>query len=249
MATVNRWDNDGEFEQHTIVKVEGKPGEYFILFDGSLGIGCPSDFEPRPGDEAILFGRGIGYPVRGLIVGGREVWYRTPEEEQAKAQADREEYERKQALVPKRPPVTAFGRTFSHDMREISGFGGGYETCCRAMVLAGVEWLSKHSGERPKIGQFGGIIGVHINENESAKHLEDAILAAEYEWEGAKLIARNDCSGAMVQYSINHAIRANAIGWEAYVVEMRWNCPVIPDGSCEEKRGIGKGAQPPAMSE
>jgi hypothetical protein len=72
---MNRWDNDNEFKRQKIVKVEGGPGAYAIHFDGGTAIGCASDFEPRPGDEAILFGRGIGYPVRGLIVGGREVWY------------------------------------------------------------------------------------------------------------------------------------------------------------------------------
>lgn len=124
-----------------------------------------------------------------------------------------------------RPCVTAFGRTFSHDMMEISGFGSGYETCCRAMVLHGVEFLSKHTGEQPVIGGFKELIGVHTNENELARQLEEAILNAKYTLDGEERTARHDCSGAQVQYSMHHAMYAHKIGWDRYVAEMKKENP------------------------
>ena len=37
--------------------------------------------EPHAGDEAKFYGRGIGFPVRGLTLNGRVVFYRTAQEE------------------------------------------------------------------------------------------------------------------------------------------------------------------------
>jgi hypothetical protein len=198
---MNKWNNDTEFEKYTITKVDGEQSPYVIHFDSGTALGCPSDFTPKVGDIATLFGRGFGYAVRGLIINDREVWYKTPEEQEAADKAWLAEYDRKQALIPKRPPITAFGRTFSHEMSEISGFGGGYETCCRAMVLAGVECLSK-------------------NDNAPDDELEAHMLAAEYSHEGTTRRAGDDCTGAMFGCSKSHAKHAHQIGWDAYVAKM-----------------------------
>ena len=42
-------------------------------------------------------------------------------------------------------------REYDPNMKEISGFGGSYESGCRAMVLAGLEFLDySHQGSDPK---------------------------------------------------------------------------------------------------
>lgn len=208
MAT-NRWDNDTEFQDAKVATVTGTPQNYWITKDDGWTLGCPSEFEPKPGDSVRTFGKGIGFQVRGLIVAGREVWYKTADEQAEIDRKWREEYDAKQALIPKRPVVTLHGRTFSHEMREVSGFGGGYEEACRRMVLAGVEHLSTWQGDAPKVGESDVIVGVHMNQNDAAQALEDAMVKA----------GGDDLSGAMVQFSIRHARRAHHIGWYKYVEE------------------------------
>lgn len=108
-------------------------------------------------------------------------------------------------------------------MREISGFGGGYEAVCRSMVLAGVEWLSKNSTAAPLVSYYRNITGLHNNENVDAEKLEAAMLDAPVFLNGKQIQKRagDDCTGAMAQYSISHALRIKAIGWEPYCDESR----------------------------
>ena len=51
--------------------------------------------------------------------------------------------------------------SFTPDMREISGFGGGYEQTCRNMLIAAVEWLDAHPDfndpETTQSGFLGGM--------------------------------------------------------------------------------------------
>ena len=149
---------------------------------------------------------------------------------------ERVEYQKMLDAQPKRPVVELFGRTFTHEMGEISGFGGGYETCLRAMVLAGVEHLSKHSGEFPKVGTYEGVTGIHINGNKDAEELEAAILAATYVWEDRARVARKDCSGAQVQFAMQHACIAHKIGWDEYTRKMT-------EGQQEREAEKSKGGQ------
>jgi hypothetical protein len=60
-------------------------------------------------------------------------------------------------------------RQFTDDMREISGFGGGYEQQCRAMVLAGLDWLDAHPDADPKFHGYSGVYGIATEDNDDAK--------------------------------------------------------------------------------
>lgn len=74
---------DPQFEIKTIEKVESGEGGWLLTFQDGFSFWCPDNgVEPKRGDEARLYGRGIGYPVRGLFVNGRKVFYRTREEEE-----------------------------------------------------------------------------------------------------------------------------------------------------------------------
>jgi hypothetical protein len=96
---------------------------------------------------------------------------------------------------------------WSAEMREISGFGGGYEATCRAMVSAGMEWFEKNPNADPKFHGFEGITGIIDEDNEDAKQLTKAVIAA----------SAGDCTGAMHQFSIGHVLMAKKLGWENYV--------------------------------
>lgn len=79
-------DLDLDFEEYTITQVtEGgysdKKPYYSINFDG-----CGCSFEktqivPKVGDIVRLYGKGFGYPIRGVDINGQEVFYRTEEEQ------------------------------------------------------------------------------------------------------------------------------------------------------------------------
>lgn len=91
-------------------------------------------------------------------------------------------------------------------MGEISGFGGGYEDCCRAMVLAGIKWLDEHPTADPQFHGYRGVYGVITEDNEDAKSLTAAVITP----------ANGDCTGAMHQASIGHCLAYKRLGWEEY---------------------------------
>lgn len=95
-------------------------------------------------------------------------------------------------------------------MGEISGFGGGYEECCRAMLAAGLEWLDDHPDAQPRFHGYKGVYGVLSDDNDDAKALSEAVVAG----------ADGDCTGAMHQAVVSHCLYVKANGWEAYVRSM-----------------------------
>lgn len=102
-------------------------------------------------------------------------------------------------------------REYTDDMGEISGFGGGYEATCRAMVLAGLDWFDEFPDAKPEFHGYKGIYGIIEEDNLEAKALSAAVVAA----------ANGDCTGAMHQAVIGHVMAAHRLGWEGYCAEMR----------------------------
>lgn len=120
------------------------------------------------------------------------------------------------------PIVSLFGRTMTVDMTEISGFGGNYEAGCRAMVLAGVEWLATHPDAKPSWSNPRGLIGVDLDENDDCKAMEEAMLAAPLTIDGKNTTVNEyGATGAMMQFSKRHVMRAHRVGWDAYCKESR----------------------------
>jgi len=95
-------------------------------------------------------------------------------------------------------------------MREISGFGGGYEQTCRDMVLAGVEWLEKNPNVDPKFKGYKNVFGLILKDNVDAKKLSKVVVGA----------SGGDCTGAMHQAAISHILFIKKNGWKKYVKEM-----------------------------
>lgn len=106
---------------------------------------------------------------------------------------------------------------FTDDMDEISGFGGGYEEACRLMVRAGLEWMDAHPEADPRYRGFKGLFGLMTDDNEDAKALDAAILAA-----------CPDCTGAMHHAAVNVVMYVRKNGWEEYQKAMRERKTTIP---------------------
>lgn len=120
--------------------------------------------------------------------------------------AERQQIDLEPTVLP------AAGFEWTEDMRQISGFGGGYERTCRAMVSAGCMWWTMHPEAEPQFHGFKGIYGVVIEDNADAKALSEAVVTA----------VGGDCTGAMHQAAIAHVFRWRALGsWGAYQDEMR----------------------------
>lgn len=100
---------------------------------------------------------------------------------------------------------------YTADMGEISGFGGGYEATCRAMVVAGLNfWDAMPPDFDPKFHGFEGIYGIITEDNADAKALSNAVVAG----------SGGDCTGAMHQATIGHVFAVRRLGWDAYRAEM-----------------------------
>lgn len=100
---------------------------------------------------------------------------------------------------------------FTEEMGEISGFGGGYEATCRAMLKAGAEfWDAQPEGFDPKYQGMKNVYGLMLDHNEDAKKLDAAILAA----------SGGGATGAMHHAVVSHLLFIRKNGWEAYRADM-----------------------------
>lgn len=83
---MQRWESDLEFESHTLTEVKAFTDEndaitHYELHTGDAGLTIDNPgWEPRVG-QAVRYYGGLGRPVRGVVIDGREAYYRTPEEE------------------------------------------------------------------------------------------------------------------------------------------------------------------------
>lgn len=102
-------------------------------------------------------------------------------------------------------------KIWSEDMGEISGFGGGYEQCCRDMVLAGIAWMDAHPDSDPKFHGFRDVYGVILEDNEDARGLAEAVIAA----------AKGEATGAQHHACIGHVLAYRRLGWDRYCARLR----------------------------
>lgn len=100
---------------------------------------------------------------------------------------------------------------YTSDMSEISGFGGDYEATCRAMVVAGLEYLDKNAAACPEFLGYSNIYGVIQGENAAAKALSEVVVKA----------SKGNCTGAMHQATIAHILWIRKNGWKRYCAESR----------------------------
>jgi hypothetical protein len=96
-------------------------------------------------------------------------------------------------------------------MGEISGFGGGYESCCQDMLEAGMRWLTEHKDPDLQGKVSPQIFGILIPESEDAKALEKAVLDA----------AKGEATGAMHHAVMSRLFWISKNGWDAYCAELR----------------------------
>lgn len=92
--------NDTEFTEERIDKVEREDKGYAVTHEGwTLWLSDDeneSGVVPKVGDTMRMYGEGIGRPVRGVLINGQIVRYRTAAEDDAKWRAEREKHDAEQ---------------------------------------------------------------------------------------------------------------------------------------------------------
>lgn len=76
--------NDHQFRDTVILVVSALADGWSIEEENGWAFFVPADspVKPKAGMLARFYGRGIGFPVRGLFLAGKKVFYRTAEEDQ-----------------------------------------------------------------------------------------------------------------------------------------------------------------------
>lgn len=109
-------------------------------------------------------------------------------------------------------------RKWPTDDVEISGFGPhtDYELTCRAMFLAGVEWLDAHHNETPHLIELVSVTGLVAANNDAGCGLLNAII-------GAKMPSGEavEPTGAMVQVVSRWVLWVMRYGWDKTFTQAR----------------------------
>jgi hypothetical protein len=91
-ATVPTAD-DQQFEDVTVAKVEPSGHQHVaVTWGNGWTLGVPLDrcpVVPTVGEHGRLYGRGIGYPVRGIVIGERVYSYATEAQQRQRAVEER----------------------------------------------------------------------------------------------------------------------------------------------------------------
>ena len=115
------------------------------------------------------------------------------------------------------------GKQWTEDMGEISGFGGGYEAVCRAMMLASIRWLDEHPDANLQYEGFKNVFGLVCERSPDAEALEKAMMDAPVFLNEAKIHehARDNCTGAMYHAIVTHCLAYKRLGWDEYCRQLR----------------------------
>lgn len=166
---------DAEFRDVTITEVNRESDGWSITSSDGWSFYVPDKgVEPRVGDSARFYGRGIGSTVRGLDIAGREVFYRTPEEQEQKNKLDVEaaEQKRRDDFEKARPRLDAKYASLPPVFRErIDGFRAfnpdwrweheAYEMSCCVDAVKIAE-----ACKLPKTGETLRQLGIRIKDGE-----------------------------------------------------------------------------------
>ena len=164
-----QWENDPQFESYIVKEAQPGDGGWSLTFAEGTGIWCPSEHcqqEPQPGETARLYGKGFGYPVRGIAIGGRSYRYLTDEQEDARhaAWVEAQHAERQAKLDSERATRDATRAGLPALFRErIEGFIAArphwrrdYESYELFVCTEAVKIADRFKGDGPAIGGFHG---------------------------------------------------------------------------------------------
>jgi hypothetical protein len=92
---------DDEVETFTIAKVEDREECFIVQMDDGFSLMVPKDrcdVLPTVGEAIRLYGKGVGYPVRGIVIAGRIYRYKTQYAAAIEAQEDVNQMKRERTM-------------------------------------------------------------------------------------------------------------------------------------------------------
>ncbi len=121
---------DPQFEEVTVAEVGKESSGWSIKRSDGWSFFVPADspVTPEVGMTMRFYGKGIGFPVRGLFLDGQQVFYRTEAEDR-----DHSEAEMYGATVDDLLAKWDSGRSIWSIER--GGLGPGYEQCIQVMAV------------------------------------------------------------------------------------------------------------------
>jgi len=117
MTTASEILADTQYKEETVSRVRENDDGWAVGWGSGWELHVPNkecDIEPVPGEKMRCYGKGIGYPVRGIMIGSRVYKYQTPaeaEEERLKMVADikaREAKRKQEFLAAEKDPLSTF---------------------------------------------------------------------------------------------------------------------------------------------
>lgn len=154
--------DDTEFHETTLKEVRVESDGFAVTGDDGWSFFLPkhTTVTPAAGDTMRLYGRGIGFTVRGAAVNGEVFFYRTESEEKAKHEqwcadekakkqadyeANRSDYERRVALLPEQLQKR-FAKFAAAKADWWPEFGPYELFCCEQAVAFAAEFPSDPNG-------------------------------------------------------------------------------------------------------
>lgn len=128
--------DDDQFEEYRIAKVERDGRSFAITSEEGWSLWCGEDcpITPEPGQTARQYGKGIGYPVRGLFIDGIKLWYRTAAEDAEKREIDLYGADAAGWLARWDAGKTVWSIS-------MGGLGPGYEQCIHITTAEILRWF------------------------------------------------------------------------------------------------------------
>lgn len=160
---------------------------------------------PKVGDEIKILSH-WGNQIHGIQVNGRNAFWLTKKQAEAKHQKWKKKIRRQHRYAYKKLMRKIIDEE-SFATVDISGMGGGYERACQLMLRAGLKYLENKPNFIWDYKGFEHIYGLCWSESENAKRLDKVLTKA----------TGGDCSGAQHQAVIGHLCYIHKHGYEFWL--------------------------------
>lgn len=167
MKRIEIQDSDTQFEEKTIARVELHEQGFTLTFDDGWCFAADhGPLEPKPGMTARLYGKGLGFNVRGLLVDGQVFFYRSEEEDQ-RYWADHFKEQKRQAKA-------AYEQGRETQLQDIAQLPLPYQSRLAGFMERAPETAWEHQGYELHICKMAVLMAEDAGEAEQVERRHDS---------------------------------------------------------------------------